>query len=503
MSFSLDNEEIYKKEATIPHDGTSDALPYTWHYPNKVYIEEGLHTFEIASTSFGTYVTHILFEEEYTENNEYVLAQGAVINYVNNGRALYPTETYQDYTTSIITDYVTSASDYYDRPLPATLRWDAIDGASSYTLTISTSESFDADSTVIYENLTETVLDVYNLFIDTSYWWKVETDTNESSEVKQFKTADTVRWIYVDGIRNVRDLGGWNGLKQGLVFRGSEMNAVDNHNLALTEDGKKVLHDDLEIKTDLDFRQASETGTGNITESPIGSDVSWKNISIGNFTAIFNEDAKEQFKSIMELFADTDNYPIYMHCWGGADRTGTIAFLLEGLCGVSEEDLSIDFELTSFASFGNRYRYDNGAYLYASMLARIKAYEGDTLQEKFENYALQTLGLTVEQVSSIQSILSDSGSNKITINSSSLTAKFELSFGKPVTGTLITALYCGKELVGVSAGKVNDLRRTVIDVPYHTEPDSAKVMVWRDLNQIEPLETALTYTAISSEWYRK
>ena len=47
---------------------------------------------------------------------------------------------------------------------------------------------------------------------------------------------------------------------------------------------------------------------------------------------------------------------VYFHCAGGADRTGTLAFLIEALLGVSESDLSKDYELTSFDGSHDRYR---------------------------------------------------------------------------------------------------------------------------------------------------
>ena len=44
----------------------------------------------------------------------------------------------------------------------------------------------------------------------------------------------------------------------------------------------------------------------------------------------------------------------YYHCYGGADRTGTIGFLLGALLGMSYTDLVIDFELTSYSSNPSR-----------------------------------------------------------------------------------------------------------------------------------------------------
>ncbi|MBR5388667.1 MAG: tyrosine-protein phosphatase, partial [Clostridia bacterium] len=52
-------------------------------------------------------------------------------------------------------------------------------------------------------------------------------------------------------------------------------------------------------------------------------------------------------KRIFYYLTDEKNYPIYVHCNAGADRTGTVAFLINGLLGVSFEDLTRDFELTS------------------------------------------------------------------------------------------------------------------------------------------------------------
>jgi len=36
---------------------------------------------------------------------------------------------------------------------------------------------------------------------------------------------------------------------------------------------------------------------------------------------------------------------VCFHCAGGADRTGSLAFLIEALLGVSESDMSKDYEL--------------------------------------------------------------------------------------------------------------------------------------------------------------
>ena len=50
---------------------------------------------------------------------------------------------------------------------------------------------------------------------------------------------------------------------------------------------------------------------------------------IGGYTPIFG----------IAAIADENRYPVYIHCTGGADRTGTLAFLINALLGVGEDDL--------------------------------------------------------------------------------------------------------------------------------------------------------------------
>ena len=48
-------------------------------------------------------------------------------------------------------------------------------------------------------------------------------------------------------------------------------------------------------------------------------------------------------KDAFAIFGNKDNYPIVMHCSIGTDRTGMLAFLINSLLGVSEEDLYKDY----------------------------------------------------------------------------------------------------------------------------------------------------------------
>ena len=100
--------------------------------------------------------------------------------------------------------------------------------------------------------------------------------------------------------------------------------------------------------------------------------------------------------------------PVYFHCKTGADRTGTLAFLIESLLGVTETDKSIDFELTSFFyDFGDPKEYafrsrslsrtiviaGKDKYDWEGMYNVIdQNYTGSTYRQKVYNYLNKGIG---------------------------------------------------------------------------------------------------------------
>ena len=337
-----------------------------------------------------------------TENIEtpFVLTKDIVVNYTNDAKVTYLTPEYADYSNTVVTKYKSKAADVNDSSVPVPVSWTALDGATSYKLYVSKSQDFTSSDTRVIEKITATNYNIYNLETNRTYYWKVISG-NTIVKAGTFRTADTVRFLSVEGVRNVRDMGGWNGLNQGMAYRGTELNLVGTNGFDLTAEGKRVMHDDLGIKTDLDLRATS------ITESPIGSDVNFIKVFISNYVAAFSE--TDKYAKIIATYADIDNYPIYLHCMGGADRTGTVAVIVEALAGADEAELSIDYELTGFSSVGARPR-NSTSYKYKQLIEGLKAYDGATLQEKTENYCVKTLGLSRAQVSNVQSLM---GGNKV------------------------------------------------------------------------------------------
>lgn len=201
-----------------------------------------------------------------------------------------------------------------------------------------------------------------NLEVGTEYFWRVSNPREKNvttSEVFSFRTEDFApRWITIEGcVNNIRDLGGrtsedgkWR-VRQGLIYRGQGFNdrsngcVRDGRNRLLVED-VRFLKGELGIRTDLDLRGGSEVW--GMKESPLGPDVRWVNISSTCYGGSFSEVGRKVTARLFRQFCNETNYPVYFHCVGGADRTGTLAYIMQGLLGVTHHEAQCDYEHTFY-----------------------------------------------------------------------------------------------------------------------------------------------------------
>ncbi len=231
-------------------------------------------------------------------------------------------------------------------------------GSNEYSVYFSENEDFQ-DSIVYKSEITE-FRNVGVFIPNKTYYWKVVGDSGVESKIDKFHVADLpMRVLTVEGAANIRDVGGWNTLDgkkvaYGKLYRGGMLNG-HNGGPKLTDDGIYTMSQRLGIKLELDLRSASDSSGQN--SNYFNKNAPYEMIPLGQYDPILSSSsAKSALKQIFELLADENNYPIYYHCNAGADRTGTLTFLINGLLGVSYEDLTRDFETTSFSVCGKRWR---------------------------------------------------------------------------------------------------------------------------------------------------
>ena len=214
-----------------------------------------------------------------------------------------------------------------------------------------------------------------------------------------FKTAATPRLLSIDGVVNVRDIGGWitndgHVIRQGLLYRGSELDGAVKPNYRLTAEGIRQMREELDIRSDLDLRYSGEVGG---SASVLGTDVLYKVYGAPAYWETFEAYGRDTVRQIFVDLAERSNYPVYLHCTYGLDRTGTICYLLEALLGVSEENLQREFELSALH---HTWVDSQGLQI---LIDGLNTRQGDNIQEKTEAFLLEC-GVTPQQIATIRDI---------------------------------------------------------------------------------------------------
>lgn len=301
---------------------------------------------------------------------------------------------------------IATGSEELSYPLPVVLKLNKLSEYKEnnlYQILLSNDYSF-ADSKIYTTK--ENELEVYNLKINIVYYWKVISSNNESKIFGFMIESVGPRNIYIDGITNARDLGGWNCsdgkvVKQGMIFRTSKFNEDESTNILITEKGIKMLVEELKIKSELDVRDIDDNENGGITNSPLGDEINYFPVTMksgGNYLTL----NKGRLKDVFAVLGNESNYPIVIHCSIGTDRTGVICFLVNGLLGVSEEDLYKDY---LFSNFANTYGVRTTSAI-KDYLKQINYASGDTLEEKFYNYLVNN-GVNEEDLKTIIRIMKE------------------------------------------------------------------------------------------------
>lgn len=228
-----------------------------------------------------------------------------------------------------------------------------------------------------------------------------------------------VRMIYTPNVWNVRDLGGWactgGRVKYGKIFRGGHFGSI-------TDADKATIVNWLGVATDIDLRNNSETG--GITASPLGGSVEYFHQSLDFYANAVNTSAASArtvavLKKVMACVAS--NKPCYFHCMSGSDRTGTIAYLLLSLLGVSQSDKDKEYELTAFSdeADGKRFRstnynVTNGNGWYPLIKYFRDTYTGENDNEKVVAWAVAN-GITATEINAFRAAMISGDAGEVVV----------------------------------------------------------------------------------------
>ena len=314
-----------------------------------------------------------------------------------------------------------------------------------YTISYSVNSDMSDAKTIV---TSQKAVNLKNLLVNQKYYVKISAD-GKDSDVAEFTTGDYPRWINARPMFNVRDHGGYlvqdgsNGakrIKQGLVYRGGEITPVENwksglsyrgdtggryvdssnrmqdgHITTQNADSKKAFREEMGMVNgiEIDLRSSSERNGYTSCGFAENGDIAYTLKEINSYDSPMKDANKRALiKDVFNLIAQytSEGHAVYYHCYGGADRTGTIGFLLGAVLGMSYTDLVIDFELTSYSSNPSRnYRSHLRAGPY-NYWPRMVSYLKDTLhwgtektiREYAEEFLVNNCSISSETIQTIR-----------------------------------------------------------------------------------------------------
>lgn len=394
-------------DSTMIDPSSPDQIPVLWD-GGLIYRVDNTFTWSTATVSEQEYTADHFTNFEYTDPMAMRFTANIenfrVRQYLDN--TSYP----EPETPSVIADYFNPAPARLDVPhsvgipVPGSKVKDAV-----VTFGLKKDLS-DGEQRIILDG--SDICYIPNLIPDNTYYYKIEAG-GETLSTGQFMVEGPVRMIYAPSISNIRDLGGWTvqgGLKvrYGLIFRGGEVNGLHPSNAA----DREVLKA-LGVGAEVDLRKDNnyDSGKGEVGKCAFGFAAADYFFREGGYDCklehLTNAASKQRYKEWFPFFLNhiREGKAVYYHCVWGADRTGLVSVLLEGLLGFSQEQMNKEYELTSLSFAGLRPKSGYADGDHQKLIEKIKTYAGETLRDKFDTYWTQEVGISMEQIEEFRSLM--------------------------------------------------------------------------------------------------
>ena len=174
------------------------------------------------------------------------------------------------------------------RPNPTNIVWNVALPEDDYYVKVSENQDM-ADYLLYFFDIDEQT-NIYNLKLGTVYYCELydEPDLPVLDSKTLITDAEAPRNMYVDGVTNVRDLGGWavdgGRVKQGLIYRCGRLNENDCETpvAKITEKGVYTMLNEMNIRSEIDLRKVSDNEVGGLTtESILGAEVNYYQCPMG------------------------------------------------------------------------------------------------------------------------------------------------------------------------------------------------------------------------------
>ena len=240
---------------------------------------------------------------------------------------------------------------------------------------------------------------------------------DQVSQGYEFTTGDYPRTITMGGIHNVRDIGGYvssYGVRtnQGLIYRGYYIDDKSGgHGANWSDAADKVQKEVVQIGYEIDLQKSSETN-GRTTSCLNSSEVEceYKCLTLVSYDSFLKQDSYKNLPEVMHIIANSDEKHSYFHCWGGADRTGMLAFFINAICGVSYTDLIEDFELTTMTNNKRCHMHNsNNAHFPKFLNEFMNNWSGfdmnATVNENCEKWMIDVAGVDPDDIERIREIM--------------------------------------------------------------------------------------------------
>lgn len=316
---------------------------------------------------------------------------------------------YFDSTYDALAHPEVDGSHELSHPDVLTLSWNDDEQHDSYSFLLSQDRLL--SNARIIETQTKSI-SLTNLEIGKKYYYQVKSG-DITSDLGEFTiAADGPRNLFIDGITNVRDIGGWKLAdgkisRQGLLLRGGRLNAsykagyeskhIEPEEVIpeITAEGIKEFKK-LGIKTEVDFRTKDRNGyPEGVSPYCVVDGVDYVALPMNGNASI--SDNGESVKAFMDLLCDESKYPFYIHCNIGTDRTGMVCYLLNALLGADEKTLYQDYLFSNFGKIEGTRSASNKYNTYFGLVD----YSGKTLMDKAISY-FESIGISKADCQKIQ-----------------------------------------------------------------------------------------------------